>query len=343
MIHAENPTGAMFCRAAPGAAIAAANATGSWYEFFMRAKMKLHFLQALRAIAAWLVIVDHSLLEITQNQSGNPLTHIAWTLGSAGVDVFFVISGFIMVLICWDNFGQWAAAGDFLRRRIIRIVPLYWLATVAALAYHRVSATHGAHADWSELLYSLSFIPYADRDGLWSPILPQGWTLSYEMMFYALFAAGLSAPRQIALPAVGAALGAFVIAGPFLSNETAAYLASPIVLWFVLGMGLAVIWHRRGLAEPGWLAVSTRFLEPLGNASYSIYLSHGIVLTMLLRIWIRAAGPPSLWIVPLSLLVATVAGWGVHVLVEKPVLGLTTNLWRSNRVIAGGVKARGAS
>src|ERR1700735_5026340 len=164
-----------------GTRIDIAHATESWYGFFMRSNMKLHFLQALRAVAAWLVIVDHTLLEITQNQSGNSVTHIAWTLGSAGVDVFFVISGFIMVHICWENFGRWAAAVDFLRRRVIRIVPLYWLATLAALAYHRVSATHGAHAGWSELLYSLAFIPYADDEGFWSPILPQGWTLSYEM------------------------------------------------------------------------------------------------------------------------------------------------------------------
>jgi exopolysaccharide production protein ExoZ len=324
-----------------GARIDIANANENRYGFFMRPNMKLHFLQALRAVAAWLVIIDHILLEITQNQPGNSLTHIAWTLGSAGVDVFFVISGFIMVHICWQNFGQWATAADFLRRRVIRIVPLYWLATLAALAYHRVSATHGAHADWSELLRSLAFIPYADHDGLWSPILPQGWTLSYEMMFYGLFASGLSCPRQIALPAVGVTLGVFVMAGPFLANETLAYLASPIVLWFVLGMGLAVIWRWRGLAEPGWLARPTKFLEPLGNASYSIYLSHGIVLTMLLRAWIRVAGPPSMWLVPISLVVATLAGWGVHVLVENPVLRITTNLWKSNRDIAAGAKVRG--
>jgi exopolysaccharide production protein ExoZ len=311
--------------------------------FFMRSNMKLHFLQALRAVAAWLVIVDHTLLEITQNQSGNSVTHIAWTLGSAGVDVFFVISGFIMVHICWENFGRWAAAVDFLRRRVIRIVPLYWLATLAALAYHRVSATHGAHAGWSELLYSLAFIPYADDEGFWSPILPQGWTLSYEMMFYGLFALGLSFPRQIALPAVGVTLGAFVIAGPFLSNETAAYLASPIVLWFVLGMALAVVWRRCGFAEPGWLARLTKFLEPLGNASYSIYLSHGVVLTMLLRAWIRVAGQPSMWLVPISLLVATLAGWATHVLVENPVLRITNSLWKSHRQLPASVKVPGVS
>ena len=71
----------------------------------MRLNLKLHSLQALRAIAAWSVVADHALLEITKNQSANLVTHVAWTLGSTGVSVFFVISGFIMVHICWENFG----------------------------------------------------------------------------------------------------------------------------------------------------------------------------------------------------------------------------------------------
>ena len=61
--------------------------------------MKLHSLQALRAVAAWLVISDHALLEVTRNEPQNPVTHVAWVFGSSGVYVFFVISGFIMVHI----------------------------------------------------------------------------------------------------------------------------------------------------------------------------------------------------------------------------------------------------
>ena len=305
--------------------------------------MRLHSLQAMRAIAAGLVITDHALLELSHNQPRNSVTQLAWTLGSAGVYVFFVISGFIMVHICWQSFGQRGAVATFLRRRVVRIVPLYWLGTVAALAYHRVSATHGAHAGWSELVYSLAFIPYSGDEGAWAPILPQGWTLSYEMMFYAIFAMGLAFPRQIALPAVGATLGAFVIAGPLLLNETVSYLASPIVLWFLLGMGLATLWHWRHLEEPKWLASSTRFLEPLGDASYSTYLVHGIILTMLLRVWVVAAGPPSIWIVPISLAVATIAGWVTHMVVERPILRITTNLWKRSRQITASLKVPGVS
>ena len=309
----------------------------------MRVNLKLHSLQALRAIAAWLVVADHALLEITANQSANPTTHFAWTLGSTGVSVFFVISGFIMVHICWENFGGWAAATNFLRRRVIRIVPLYWLATVAALAFHRISATHGAHDGWSELIYSLCFIPYSGAGGSWSPVLPQGWTLSYEMMFYGIFALGLTLPRRIGLPAVGVTLGAYIIIGPLLGNATLAYLASPIVLWFILGMGLAALWHRRGFEEPNWLAKSGRLLEGLGDASYSTYLVHGLILTALLRVWTMAAGPPSMWIVPVSLVVVTAAGWTTHLLVERPILRIIASFRQPGRELAAGLNVPGAS
>ncbi len=296
--------------------------------------MKIHFLQTARAIAAWLVITDHALLELSHGALNSSATHLAWSLGSAGVDVFFIISGFIMVHISWERFGQRAAPADFLRRRVIRIVPLYWLATLAALAAHKLLwTTHGADAGWRDLAYSLSFIPYSD-DGSWYPILPSGWTLNYEMMFYIVFALGLTLPRKLALPTVGAALGAFIIVGPYFAQGAVAYLASPIVLWFLLGMGLAVIWHWRKLTEPAWVAKPAQFLEPLGDASYSTYLVHGLILTTLLRVWIILAGSPSAWLVPVSLVVATIAGLATHRLVEKPVLQIITSLWSPKRETA---------
>ena len=289
--------------------------------------MKLHFLQALRAIAAWLVVADHALLDITQNGVRNPFTHVAWMMGTIGVYVFFVISGFIMVHICWDHFGRRGAAADFLRRRITRIVPLYWLATLAAFAFHKVSATHGAYADWSELLRSLFFIPYLDEDGSWAPVLAQGWTLNYEMFFYVIFAAAIGFRRQIAVPVIGTALGISTIVGSFLAKGVLAYLTSPIVLWFVLGIVLAVFWQLYDFAEPKRLARLARFLELFGDASYSTYLVHGLALTMLLRIWITIVGAPSGWFLAVGLIAATVAGLAVHLALERPILRIVTSLW----------------
>jgi peptidoglycan/LPS O-acetylase OafA/YrhL len=290
--------------------------------------MKFHFLQGLRAVAAWLVVADHALLDVTHGDLRNPATPVAWAIGNIGVYVFFVISGFIMVHICWNNFGRRGAAANFLLRRIIRIVPLYWLATIAALAFHKVSGTHGAHAGWLELVRSLLFIPYHGEDGVWAPILPQGWTLNYEVMFYAIFAAAVAFRRQIALPAIGGALGIFTLVGWLLPPGILAYLSSPILLWFVLGIGLAVLWRWLGFEEPKRLARSAKLLESFGDASYSTYLVHGLVLTLLLRIWVMTAEAPSAWFVPVGLAVVTVAGLGVHIVIERPILRMATSLWK---------------
>src|SRR5258705_1822630 len=130
---------------------------------------KVYFLQALRAIAAWLVIAAHALLDVTHGELSNPMTSFAWALGSIGVDIFFVISGFIMVHICWDDFALPGGAQHFMRRRIVRIVPLYWVATIAALVFHRVSSSNNAPpAGWAELLQSLLFIPYYSENVGWA-------------------------------------------------------------------------------------------------------------------------------------------------------------------------------
>jgi exopolysaccharide production protein ExoZ len=283
---------------------------------------KIHSLQALRAVAASLVVIDHTLLELSDNAPSNHLTNIAYILGNTGVYSFFALSGFIMVFVSWSGFRGVRASINFFWRRMIRIAPLYWIGTLAALGFHKVSATHGARDSWRELAYSVAFIPYRGSDGTWSPILPQGWTLNYEMMFYVIFALGLCTPRKFGLPIVCAVLVALVLVGGHSHSAVVIYLASPIVLWFLLGIVLAIVWKCWKLSEPTWIGKPAEHLEPIGDASYSLYLVHGFVLTMLLRFWVGAIGPPSLWLVPVSLVVAIAAGWMIYVAIERPLLGL---------------------
>jgi exopolysaccharide production protein ExoZ len=295
----------------------------------------LFSLQALRAIAAWMVVIDHALLELTGNAPENRMTQAAWALGNAGVSIFFVISGFIMVHISWTNFGTPRASTNFMWRRLIRIVPLYWAATILALAFHRVSATHGGADGWRELAYSLAFVPYKGGDQSWNPILPQGWTLNFEMMFYLLFAFWLAFPRRLALPAIIALLCAFVFFRSDISNPALAFLASPIILCFALGIILGAVWRRFALSEPGWAAALARPLQKFGDASYSTYLSHGVVLTITLWMWKATIGRPSIALVGLSLLVATVAGRLIYVLFEKPLLrALNSHMQKATQVFA---------
>jgi peptidoglycan/LPS O-acetylase OafA/YrhL len=308
-----------------------------------KSRATLRTLQALRAVAAWLVVIDHALLSLTFNDPKEPLSQLAYTLGNAGVYTFFTISGFIMTHISWDEFGRVASIGQFLRRRIIRIVPLYWLATFAAVGFHQLAGTRAVEDGLSQIWMSLLFIPYQDQSGVWAPILAQGWTLSYEVMFYILFALALSLHRRYALPALAVGLLALTSAGPWLSPGVLVHLASPIVLWFVLGIALAVIWHVRSLSEPAFFVKRLRPLQFFGNASYSIYLVHGLALTLLFRVWRNILGPPPIWYVPVACVFATLVGCLVHVLVEKPLIMTTQKAAGGVVAVARGFNRRFAS
>ena len=111
------------------------------------------------------------------------------SFGAAGVDIFFVVSGFIMVV---TTMKRDMAPGEFLLHRIARIVPVYWVVTILLFAIvmygFKPVGIMRMQPDW--LAKSLLFIPF-DRDGRVEPIISVGWTLNYEMFFYLLFALGL--------------------------------------------------------------------------------------------------------------------------------------------------------
>ncbi len=145
---------------------------------------KLYSVQYLRACAALLVLFAHAF----SYQIGTDAPVIV-TAGRLGVILFFVISGFIMVYISGN--GPFSAP-DFLKRRAIRIVPLYWIFTslaafLAALAPNLFQTTVFT---WPHYLQSLAFIVHeAPGGGGGSPLLSLGWTLNYEVYFYIVFAA----------------------------------------------------------------------------------------------------------------------------------------------------------
>jgi len=160
--------------------------------------------------------------------------HLPVNIGAHGVDVFFVISGFIIAYIG-------ARAPDrFLLRRLIRIVPFYWAATVAvfALALLFPHLMRTTQADFTQLVYSLLFIPYETPDGGMVPTLILGWSLNYEMYFYALFAVSLLVARRAA-PLVCAALiavVAFSIDASGTSSPSLRFYGRPLVFEFCYGI-----------------------------------------------------------------------------------------------------------
>ena len=202
---------------------------------------KLWHLQVLRAIAASLVAVDHTWTTILVPTGLLPKWSSpgGYQLGNLGVTTFFVISGFIMIRTAHKRFGSAAAAGEFFLKRLIRIVPMYWLATLIGAAL--ILKGHHAIAPL-DVIRSALFIPYAH-----GPILSQGWTLNYEMFFYALFALALFLPARIGfwlllgtfLVIVGAGALIHPWSDPASATSPAAFLSRPVILLFAAGMIIA--------------------------------------------------------------------------------------------------------
>lgn len=209
--------------------------------------------QMLRAVAALAVAFahtqHHAAAAAAKAGAGFAGSHILpW---DAGVDLFFIISGFIMVHASAGLAGQPGAGKVFLLRRLVRIVPLYWLCLSAYLVLAGLFAAGGPALPLGtgNVLASYLFWPRdVFGDGHARPLYDLGWTLNYEMLFYAIFALGLTLPRRLALPAIVLALGALVLLGQLVQGLPVPlrFWSQPIVLEFVLGMALAQA-HAQGL------------------------------------------------------------------------------------------------
>lgn len=255
--------------------------------------------QVLRALAALMVVLGHAQHDavVTAGRTGLAFARNHLLPWGAGVDLFFVISGFIMVHASARLFGAPGAAREFMRRRLIRIVPLYWLLASAylVLAHGIGGAVERPSPDLAGLAASYLFWPYdLFRDGVPRPFYDLGWTLNYEMFFYLLFAAFIALPRNRAVASVSLVLAAGVaIASLATPDFTAmAFWTRPIVLEFVLGMGIA-------LAANGGLRL------PRAAAMMAL----GAALAILVFDPMGAAGKPATWIAPNGWL--RLAGWGL--------------------------------
>ncbi|MEZ5811689.1 MAG: acyltransferase [Rhizobiaceae bacterium] len=143
----------------------------------------LYSVQYLRAFAAYIVVLYHVSASLGEQTAAARL----FSVGAVGVDVFFVLSGFLMALIVSQ---AREVDGHFLLRRLIRIAPLYYLLTsvlffIAAVKPELLATDR---LDFARLAASFLFIPYPAADGSMTPILSLGWTLNYEMFFYCLIA-----------------------------------------------------------------------------------------------------------------------------------------------------------
>ena len=219
---------------------------------------EFHGVQALRAIAALAVVAGHSTdyLLLVNGAVPGPLR---WVHGPAGVDIFFVISGFVMMLSAGRLRELPHPGRVFLWRRVLRILPLYWLLKLVAITAHPGLSVHGRPSA-GNVTASLLFVPSLNAEGLIRPLIPLGWTLSFEMLFYLIFAVALSVRGgwlRVLVPAICALAGI----GAMRSETWPAWtsLADPIVLEFLAGVGVAGLVLRgdvmRGAKAAGLLVM----------------------------------------------------------------------------------------
>ena len=208
--------------------------------------------QALRFIAAFMVVLTHTTFMIGERFHGIG-DQGAWREGNAGVDIFFVISGFVMAISSAPLRDHPHAAREFTIRRLMRIVPLYWVATTLKLVAVLLIPAMTLHSVFnpSHVVASYLFLPWHNAEGEIKPLVGVGWTLTFEMFFYALFAASLACrrdPLRFTLPIL--AILAFL---SFFKDESGGawqvYL-DPILLEFGLGVVAARIITRGFNVDP---------------------------------------------------------------------------------------------
>jgi exopolysaccharide production protein ExoZ len=153
---------------------------------------KLNSLQILRALAALLVLLFHGQGVVKQVFHGNYFNQY-FSMGKCGVDIFFVLSGFIIFYTNHKLIGKPSSFLGFIKKRLIRIYPIYWIVTLAILpAYLFVpSFGQGDELQTNVIIPSFLLVP-----GYRAPILVAGWTLIHELLFYLLFSRGSNLRRD---------------------------------------------------------------------------------------------------------------------------------------------------
>jgi exopolysaccharide production protein ExoZ len=317
-------------------------------------------IQILRGVAAMMVLFYH-----LPDFIGVPYL----TFLSGGVDIFFVISGVVIMISTMHSRDN---VREFVWKRMLRVVPLYWLATLSLALVWMVTGLRELRAD--ELAMSLLFIPYLDEAKRYvQPMLLVGWTLNLELGFYALFAVSMflrPGVQTIAMTILFLALLAVRgIADPHDQSALFFYTASPLLEFaggmalalalaklkmlpriagsgLILAGGLIMITLGEDLALPrevtqglpavvivaGFIAIEPWFrarafapLFALGDASYALYLTHVITLTVLRPL--LAAWP--WWTAGLLMLAScTVTALATYRFIERPLLRWA----RTNRV-----------
>ncbi len=212
-------------------------------------RSRLDGVEAARGVAALLVVLYHAALHVEGNVPGSAILRGLPHFGHAGVDFFFVLSGFIISFVHRADLGRPDRLGHYLERRFTRVFPFYWL--VLGFSLLGIWLLHRSQFPGLREIFSNVFLlPQAE-----DKIVGGAWTLVYEIMFYVVFAIGICS-RWIGA-VVLCAWVALVAAGFFLSSVSEsvplAVAMSPFCLEFFLGIGAAAVLSRYTVPRSGLL------------------------------------------------------------------------------------------
>jgi exopolysaccharide production protein ExoZ len=336
---------------------------------------RIENLQALRGIAVLWVVGRHIMVFGERSIGHIQVLRDLFLSGDAGVDLFFAISGFVMVMTTRGKLGQPLAAKQFLFRRFTRIYPLYWIFTLVTLAVfllHPELINRTGRGVGIDLIRSFFLWP---QHGM--PLLGQGWSLTYELFFYCVFSLLLLLKEDHLLKAISIWMICTLVGNCLISRTQIAELNvifDPLVLEFILGAMVAIIFGKGWIPKFGWVFAAlgiigiliggiiyhgetsiteakwTRFgiygtasvlvlygmvgaelrsksylpviLRKMGDVSYSIYLTHILVIAGIAHIWHRKA-TTSIWeqsvMIGVMVFGTVIFGGLVYQFLEKPI------------------------
>lgn len=220
-------------------------------------RTEIRSLQVLRLLAAVMVVIGHvmDILRRGHVEGLPPITDPTRMPWHSGVDIFFVVSGFVMYFLMAGRFGEPGVTRQFLWRRLVRIAPLYWIFTILTLVTMVVipGQMNNNIIDLGHVLASFAFIPWPAPGGALTPILSVGWTLNFEMLFYGVFALALMFPRRIGLAFMAVIFAVLILNSRFGFQDfpPLTVWGFPIILEFAFGIGLAAL-YLGGVRLPSW-------------------------------------------------------------------------------------------
>lgn len=348
--------------------------------------MKLRSIQALRGLAVLGVVAYHALSVEQKYSGGDRVLPEFFSFGQTGVDLFFVISGFVMVTVTQGRFGGLPETLRFLWSRVTRIYPTYWLYFFITLAIFLVKPAwvNASQGYQVQLLTSFLLLPSQQL-----PLVMVSWSLIHEMWFYLVFACLLLFHQRLLLPALLVWTTLILVGNASIDMRALSpgihIVLHPYTLEFIIGALTAVLVHTKGVRRLPtflvWLCIAglllvgmpamyvsgvlaygatipragllgvfygtlvftltllehrkvlpvPKSLQFLGDISYTIYLSHVLVLSAIGRLWLLAGASADSHVDNLVafgvMLAAVIAyGWVGFRLVERPTVDFSHRL-----------------